>query len=208
MKVDLLNLRFNKIGTLSIPEKILDFNIKFCLIKYYLDWQRSSQMSGNHKVKTSAEVAGSTKKPFRQKGTGNARQGNVRSPVLRGGGVSHGPVVRNHSISINKKVKDFAVRSALSYKYLQNKLKIFKDFSFDSHKTSNIKQFIKKNVLSTVCFVYLDERENKNFLLSCRAISGVKTLSCLGVNIFDILKYEYLFFSEAAFKSLIKNFKI
>ncbi|MBF8246643.1 MAG: 50S ribosomal protein L4 [Rickettsia sp.] len=206
MKIDLLNLEFNKIDELSVSQNLFGIKPKFELIKRYLDWQTNLNMTGNHKVKTSSEVSGSTKKPFRQKGTGNARQGNSRSPVLRGGGVSHGPVVRSHATNLPKKIKKLAIQMLISNKYIQDKIKIFKNYDFESYKTSKIRQFLQNYSNSSICFVYDDKMKNKNLILSCRSLKNVKTLSYFGMNILDILKHEYIFFSESSFNFFCVRF--
>src|SRR5277367_4238826 len=122
MEIEITTLDNGRAGTAELPDEIFAATPRADIMARVVHWQLAKRRSGNHKVKGMAEVSGTTKKPYKQKGTGNARQGSLRSPQFRTGGVVHGPVVRSHEYSLNKKVRRLGLISALSQKLAQNKL--------------------------------------------------------------------------------------
>ena len=146
MKYKVFDLDYKEVEEIDINDEIFCLKIFPDLIHNYIRFQMSNRRSGNHKVKTRSEVKGKSKKPFSQKGTGNARQGSSKGPHFRGGGVAFGPVVRDHSIKLNKKERKLAIKCALSSKLKNNEIIILKDANLKDHKTKVLnKKFLKFN---------------------------------------------------------------
>jgi len=138
MKADIYEIKNldNKVeGSIELPDSIFSIEPNLNVIKSVINWQLARRRSGNHKVKTVSEVRGTTAKPFKQKGTGRARQGSLRSVQMRGGGVIFGPVVRDHGFKLNKKVRKLALNSALSYLINEKRIKVIKDPKFTKPET-------------------------------------------------------------------------
>src|SRR6056297_1908133 len=173
-------------------------------VKQYLAHQRQ----GTHKAKERAEIAGSTKKIKRQKGTGTARAGNIKSPIFRGGGRAFGPRPRDYSFKLNKKVKQLARKSALSYKANDNNIKVLENFNFEVPKT---KEFVdlrnKLGVADKKVLLVLSE-QNKNIYLSSRNLQDVKVLNVSDINTYDIVNASVVLFVENSIEPLHKMFRI
>src|SRR6201996_9287722 len=142
MQVDIITLENAAAGSTELPDEIFKVTPRPDIMARVVHWQLAKRRSGNHKAKGMAEVSGTTKKPYKQKGTGNARQGSLRSPQFRTGGVVHGPVVRSHEYSLNKKVRRLGLISALSQKQAEGKL-IVLDVAASGAKTSALAKQIK-----------------------------------------------------------------
>ena len=165
----------------------------------------SKKRSGNHKTKTRSEVRGKSKKPFSQKGTGNARQGSSKGPHFRGGAVAFGPVVRDHSIKLNKKEKKLALKCALSEKLKNKELIILNEAKLENNKTKNLNEKIKKFNFKSAIFVQDKNEIDKNFVLASANIPFVDHLSVEGLNIKDMLKYEKLIITKNAIQNIEKR---
>jgi len=163
-------------------------------VKQYL----ANQRQGTHKSKQRNEVAGSTKKLHKQKGTGGARKGSIKSPLLRGGGRIFGPQPRDYGFKLNKKVKNIARLSALTYKAKENSILVTEDFSFDQPKTKHYADFLKNLKLSDKKTLFIVGDSNKNLYLSSRNLSGTKVVAASDINTYDILKANCLIISESA----------
>jgi large subunit ribosomal protein L4 len=162
-------------------------------------WQLAKRRSGNHKAKGMAEVSGTTKKPYKQKGTGNARQGSLRSPQFRTGGVVHGPVVRSHEYSLNKKVRRLGLISALSQKAAENKLVVL-DAATAEPKTGTLAKKIK--ALGWTSALVIDGSVDQGFLLACRNIHKLDVMPPIGANVYDILNHDVLAITTAGLEGL------
>ena len=138
MKAELVSLEKKVVGEVALDDSIFGLEERVDIIKRVIDWQRAKARSGSHSVKTVGEVSGTTKKPFKQKGTGNARQGNARGVQRRGGGVAHGPQVRSHDIKLQKKVRKLGLRHALSVKKSEGALHVVDSVSMKKVKTSDL----------------------------------------------------------------------
>ena len=160
----------------------------------------ASQHRGTHKAKTRSEVKGSRRKLYRQKGTGNARAGDAKSPIRRHGGVAFGPVVRSHSIKINKNVRKKALSSAISIKYNSKQLHILDSMVLDKPKTKKIAELLKTWGLKQALFVSHSQAEN--FELACRNLPTVKFLLDHKLNVYQILKYSDLIVTEEALNNI------
>jgi large subunit ribosomal protein L4 len=196
MKKELVNLENKKVKELEISNEVFGIKVLPDILHQYLRYQNSKARQGSHKTKTRSEVNGRAKKPFSQKGTGNARQGSSKPPHFRGGAISMGPVNRDHSISLNKKEKILALKSALSSKMLENNIFFVDSFIIDSHKTKNLNLKLSKFNFKSALFVYAEENINDNFKKASSNIPRVSSLSHKGINVKDLISYEKIFIEE------------
>ncbi|AFC73373.1 50S ribosomal protein L4 [Rickettsia montanensis] len=198
MKTKILSLANEEVGEISLNEDI--FAVEFIrddIVKQVIDWQRAKAMSGNHKTKTVSEVLGTTKKPFKQKGTGNARQGSLRSVQMRGGGVAHGPRVRSHATKLPKKVRKLGLIHALSEKFAEGKLLVIDSLKLDKPKTSALVNILNK--FQGKSFFVIDGNEvDINFSLAAKNIYNTVIVPQIGANVYDIIRHEYVLLSQEA----------
>ncbi|WP_064429639.1 50S ribosomal protein L4 [Rickettsia sp. Tenjiku01] len=198
MKTKILSLANEEVGEISLNEDI--FAVEFIrddIIKQVIDWQRAKAMSGNHKTKTVSEVLGTTKKPFKQKGTGNARQGSLRSVQMRGGGVAHGPRVRSHATKLPKKVRKLGLIHALSEKCAEGKLLVIDSLKLDKPKTAALVNILNK--FQGKSFFVIDGNEvDINFSLAAKNIYNTVIVPQIGANVYDIIRHEYVLLSQEA----------
>ena len=166
----------------------------------YLDTKQylADQRQGTHKAKTRSEISGSTRKLFRQKGTGGARRGDINSPVLRGGGRVFGPQPRDYSFKLNKKVKQLARRSALTYKMQDNEIVILEDFTFDTIKTKKMIEVLNNLKVNGGKNLFVLPETNMNIVLSARNIQRTKIELARNLNTYDILNAKKLFITESS----------
>ena len=166
----------------------------------YLDTKQylANQRQGTHKAKTRSEISGSTRKLFRQKGTGGARRGDINSPVLRGGGRVFGPVPRDYSFKLNKKVKQLARRSALTYKMQGNEIVILEDFTFDTIKTKKMVEVLNNLKVNGGKNLFVLPETNMNVVLSARNIQRTNIELARNLNTYDILNAKKLFITEGS----------
>ena len=166
----------------------------------YLDTKQylADQRQGTHKAKTRSEISGSTRKLFRQKGTGGARRGDINSPVLRGGGRVFGPVPRDYSFKLNKKVKQLARRSALSYKMQEANIVILEDFTFDTIKTKQMVEVLNNLKVNGCKNLFVLPETNMNVVLSARNIERTNIELARNLNTYDILNAKKLFITESS----------
>lgn len=207
MKTKMLNLANEEVGEISLNEDIfaVDF-IRDDIIKQVVDWQRAKAMAGTHKTKTVSEVSGTTKKPFKQKGTGNARQGSLRSVQMRGGGVIHGPVVRSHATKLPKKVRKLGLIHALSEKFSEGKLLVIDSLKLETPKTSNLVNILNK--FQGKSFFVIDGNEvDVNFSLAAKNIYNTVIVPQIGANVYDIIRHEYVLLSQEAVNVLEERLK-
>lgn len=193
------------VDKVNILDNIVLSTVNPSLVKLVVDSQLINRMSGCHNAKTISDVSGTTKKPFKQKGTGRARQGSSRSPHMRGGSQSHGPTPRVRHSSINKKVKLKALSSAISDKVLHNNMFVVSDLSLNSYKTKDVVPLLSSYNQSSFFFVYDDEELN-NFKMSTSNIHNVSSVPVVGINVYDIVKHSCLIFTKKAIIKLEKRF--
>ena len=202
MKKSILNLKNKTVGDIDLDEKIFGIKKLPDLIHQFIRYQNAKSRQGSHKTKSRSEVSGRSKKPFSQKGTGNARQGSNKPPNFRGGAVSMGPVNRDHSFNLNKKEKKLALKSALSVKFKEDKAIIIDSFEINSFKTkelfSDLEQFDYKSAL----FIYSEKGLNKNFKLASSNIPKVSTINQKGINVKDLITYDKIFLEEKTVKEI------
>ena len=173
-------------------------------VKQYL----ANKRQGTHKAKGRSEIAGSTRKIKRQKGTGTARAGSIKSPIFRGGGRVFGPQPRDYSFKLNKKVKQLARKSALSYKANDKQIKVLEDFNFDVPKTKDFIEFRNNLEVADKKVLLVLSEQNKNIYLSSRNLQDVKVVTISELTTYDIMNAAVLFFIENSIEPLHKMFRI
>ncbi|KRN50347.1 50S ribosomal protein L4 [Kandleria vitulina DSM 20405] len=200
-KVALLNQKAENVGEIELNDAVFAIEPNNQAIFDMVLLQRASLRQGTHKVKGRSEVRGGGKKPWRQKGTGRARQGSTRAPQWVGGGTVFGPTPRSYKFKLNRKVRRLALRSALSQKLIDNEFTALNDLAFDSIKTKNMKEVMTAFNTPRKALVVVDEL-NDNVALSARNLSNVKLIDAKHVNVYDILDSTNLFMTEAAIKAV------
>jgi large subunit ribosomal protein L4 len=204
MKVNIIDLENKVHGQVSLNESIFSIMPRADILHRVVEWQRAKKRSGTHKTKGISDISGTTKKPYKQKGTGRARQGSLRSAQFRGGAVIFGPVVRSHEYSLPKKVRKLGLKMALASKLAENNLVIIKNIDLDNSKTSSLYSKLKQ--LDMLSALVVDAQEvNNNFKLASANIVGVDVLPVIGLNVYDILKKQKLILTEDAIASLEKR---
>jgi len=199
MQVEITTLDKGSAGNADLPDEIFAATPRADIMARVVHWQLSKRRSGNHKVKGMAEVSGTTKKPYRQKGTGNARQGSLRSPQFRTGGVVHGPVVRSHEYSLNKKVRRLGLISALSQKAAEGKLVVL-DTAAGVNRTADLSKKLK--ALGWTSALIVDRAVDEGFLRASRNLHGIDVLPTVGANVHDILRHDVLAITTAGVEGL------
>ena len=194
--VSVYNMEGNEVGTLELSDAVFGAKINEHLVHMAVVAHLANKRQGTQKAKTRAEVSGGGKKPWRQKGTGHARQGSTRAPQWKGGGVVFAPSPRDYTIRLNKKEKRAALKSALTSRVNDNKFIVVEDMSFDQIKTKNFKAVLD-NLKVSKALVVLDEGSN-NAVLSARNLPAVKTAYVNTINVYDILKYNTVVATKAA----------
>ncbi len=206
MKCDVISLDNKKVGSVDLDEAVFGAAVRADLMSRTVNWQLAKRRAGTHKVKTRSEVSGTTAKPFRQKGTGHARQGSKRAPQLRGGGVVFGPHVRDHGYSLQKKVRKQALKSALSSKQAEGKLIVLDNAKAKSPKTADLIKSLGKLGWGSALVIDGAELDN-NFQLAARNIAGLDILPSQGANVYDILRSETLVLTKDAVEKLVERLK-
>jgi len=197
--VDILNRKNKKVKSLEVSDEIFSCDVNRGLLYAAVKWQRAKARAGSASTKTRADVNHSTSKPFRQKGSGRARQGMTSSPILEGGGVVFGPKPRDYSYKLNRKMKKGALRSAISYKNRNGKLLVVDSLEMEEVKTKEIKKILDALKVSSALVV---DETNENLSMSIRNLRASRYLNRAGLNVYDILKHEYLVITERALSSL------
>lgn len=196
-KVSLYNQNGTKVGDIELNDSVFGIEPNQNVLFDAIIMQRASLRQGTHKVKNRSEVSGGGKKPWRQKGTGRARQGSIRSPQWRGGGTVFGPQPRSYSYKLPKKVRRLAIKSALSSKVMEENMLVLENLTFEAPKTKEFKAVLnglsveKKALIVTAG---LDE----NVALSARNIPGVTVVTADGINVLDVVNHDKLIMTKAA----------
>jgi large subunit ribosomal protein L4 len=198
--VDVLNSAGKKVSETQLPDEIFNTPIKKSVLHAVVRSQLVAKREGTAACKTRAMVKGSTKKLFRQKGTGNARAGSVKSPLRKGGGVIFGPSQRSYAIKVPKKVRRLALKMALSSKVEDKTIYVIDDFNLETKKTKDLVNVINSLELSDILIV--SDTDDANLLLSSRNISDVKVIKTEGLNVYDILKFKNLLLVESTIKNI------
>lgn len=194
--IKVVTLGNQETGTVELHDSIAESTFHPFVIKDVVVAHLSARQQGTHKTKGRSEVAGSRRKLFRQKGTGNARVGNVQSPTRRHGGVAFGPVLRSHQVSVNKKVRKKALASALGMKLKNNEMIVVDDLKLQDYKTKNLVKMMKDLKLDKTLFVF--GQEDSNFSLASRNLPYVKTVHSSGLNVYDVLNHTNVVITKDA----------
>ncbi len=201
MQADIINLENKKAGAIELADEVFGLTPRADLLQRMVRYQLAKRRAGTHKAKTMGEVAGSNRKPFKQKGTGSARQGSRRAPQMRGGGAVFGPVVRSHAHDLPKKVRRLALKNALSAKQADGKLVILEDTKLAEPKTGALAG--KLNGLGWSSVLIIDGPEvDGNFARAAGNLPGIDLLPQQGANVYDILRRDLLVLTKAAVEHL------
>ena len=198
--VSVYNMEGNEVGTLELNDAVFGVEVNEHLVHLAVVAQLANKRQGTQKAKTRSEVSGGGRKPWRQKGTGHARQGSTRAPQWKGGGVEFAPTPRDYTIRLNKKEKRAALKSALTSRVQENKFIVVEELKFNEIKTKNFKNVLN-NLKVNKALVVLSESD-ENAVLSARNIADVKTAQAGTINVYDILKYNTVVASKAAVASI------
>jgi large subunit ribosomal protein L4 len=189
MKCPVITLDNQTVGEIELDEAVFGVTPRKDILARMVNWQLAKRRAGTHKVKGMGEVSGTTKKPYRQKGTGNARQGSLRAPQFRKGGIVHGPVVRDHGYSLNKKVRRLGLISALSQKQKDGKLVVV-DLDGAAAKTGEMAKAVR--ALGWKSALIVDAAVQEDFGRAVRNLPNVQAMPTVGANVHDILRYDVL----------------
>ncbi|CAM3242124.1 50S ribosomal protein L4 [Filibacter tadaridae] len=200
-KVTLLNQTGSSVGDIELSDKVFGIVPNEAVLFEAIVQQRASLRQGNHKVKNRSEVAGGGRKPWRQKGTGRARQGSIRSPQWRGGGIVFGPTPRSYSYKLPKKVRRLALLSALSSKVLEEKIVVLEGLAFDGIKTKNFIQVLNDLSIEKKALIVTADND-ETVALSARNIPGISVVTANGVNVLDLVAHDKLVMTKAAVEKL------
>jgi len=204
MQWDVVNLENEKIGTVELADSVFGVDVRRDILARAVNWQLAKRRAGTHKVKTRKEVSGTSKKPFRQKGTGRARQGSMKGPHMRGGGVVFGPVPRDHSHALPKKVRRLALKAALSAKRADGTLVVVDKAELEDAKTRVLAQ--RALTLGWGKALIIDgETIDTNFARAARNLPGLDVLPSRGANVYDILRHETLVLTRTAVDKLVER---
>jgi large subunit ribosomal protein L4 len=205
MKISVLNLKNKSVGDIDLNTNIFAIKTFPDLIHQYIRYQNAKSRQGSHKTKTRSEVSGRSKKPFSQKGTGNARQGSNKPPNFRGGAVSMGPQNRDYSFNLNKKEKKLALKSALSTKFIDKKIVIIDTFEIKSFKTKELYSDLKKFDYKSALFIHSESGLDKNFKLASANIPKVSILNQKGINVKDLISFDKIFIEQKSINEITKR---
>ena len=205
MRKSVINLQSKTVGDIDLDSTIFGIKELPDLIHQYIRYQNAKSRQGSHKTKSRSEVSGRSKKPFSQKGTGNARQGSNKPPNFRGGAVSMGPVNRDHSFSLNKKEKKLALKSALSIKINENKIFIIDTFEIKSFKTKELYSNLKKFDYKSALFIHSESGIDKNFKLASSNIPKVSVLNQKGINVKDLITFDKIFIEQKSITEITRR---
>jgi large subunit ribosomal protein L4 len=196
-KVALLNQNGSQVGDIELNEAVFGIEPNQHVLFEAIVMQRASLRQGTHKTKVRSEVAGGGRKPWRQKGTGRARQGSIRSPQWRGGGTVFGPTPRSYSYKLPKKVRRLAIKSALSSKVLEENILVLDLLTFDAPKTKEFKTVLNGLSVDKKALIVTADLD-ENVALSARNIPGVTVVTADGINVLDVVNHDKLIMTKAA----------
>ena len=201
-KISVLNVKGEKVKDIKLNDNVWSIEPKDAVIYDAICLATASLRQGTHSVKTRSEVSGGGRKPWRQKGTGNARQGSTRSPQWRHGGIVFGPTIeRNYNKKMNKKERRLALKSALSYKVLDSELLVLDELKLDSSKTKEVLNIMKDLKLNKSVLFVVNELTDE-LILASRNIQGVKVILPNEVNVLDVARYNNMVVTEEAVKAI------
>ena len=205
MKKQVVDLSNKNISEIDIPESIFGIKVFPDLIHQYIRYQNAKSRQGSHKTKTRSEIKGKAKKPFAQKGTGNARQGSSKPPHYRGGATSMGPQNRDHSFSLNKKEKTLALKCALSNKSKNEEIIFLDSLEIADYKTKKLFNNLKKFNFNSALFIHSEKSKNENFKKASSNIPKLAMLSEKGLNVRDLMTFDKIFIEKTAVEQITKR---
>ncbi len=200
MEINLLNWKKETVGNVLLADEVFCQKLSLPLINEVVRWQRASRRSGTHQAKTRGEVRGGGKKPFRQKGTGNARQGSIRSSLNVGGGVTFGPRPRSYKYSLPSRLHKIGLSHTLSYLYEQKKIFVIDDMRSQTGKTKELAQRLK--TLGIQKAILADTEKDSLLLRACANLKFFQFLPVYALNVYDLLKYDCLVISKKGIEFL------
>ena len=198
--VDVLNSSGKKVSETQLSDEIFSIPVKISVLHEVVRSQLAAKREGPAASKTRGMVSGSTRKLFRQKGTGNARAGSVKSPLRKGGGVIFGPSPRSYEYKVPKKVRRLALKMALSTKFSNNSLFVIDDFNLETIKTKALAEVL--TILNLQDILIVSDAEDNNLELSSRNVPDIKVIKTAGLNVYDILKFKNLLLVESTIKNI------
>jgi large subunit ribosomal protein L4 len=201
MKQQVMTLENKEVGSIDLADEIFGLPVRRDILARMINWQLAKRRAGTHKTKGISDISGTTKKPYRQKGTGRARQGSLRSPQFRGGAVIFGPVVRSHEFGLQKKVRRLALKTALSAKQAEGKLVVLDKAAVDQPKTGTLAERFRTLGWESVLIIGGAELD-ENFARAARNIPKVDVLPQQGANVYDILRRDTLVLTQDAVAAL------
>ena len=200
-KVDIINLNGEKVKDIKLNDAIYNIESNEVVVKKALDLQLASLRQGTHKTKTRAEVSGGGRKPYKQKGTGNARQGSIRAPHYRHGGVAFGVTPRDYTFKMNKKERVLALRSVLSMKAKENNIKVIDSLTVESLKIKDLKNLLSNLGLNGK-ILFITSNDAENLYLASRNLNNVGVLLTSELNVYDMLHADTIVLDEEAVKQI------
>ena len=200
MQIEIKTLDGGSAGSADLPEALFGAAPRADIIARVVQWQLMKRRAGTHRTKGMGEVSGTTRKPYKQKGTGNARQGSLRAPQFRTGGRVHGPVVRDHGFDLPKKVRRLGLISALSMKQAEGKLVVLDGVGGGTGKTKDLAAKLK--VLGWKSALVVDHTVDEGFLRASRNVIGLDVLPTMGANVYDIVRHDLLVVTTAGLEGL------
>ena len=206
MKSKVVTLDNKAAGDIDLDDAVFGAEVRKDILARMVNYQLAKRRAGTHKAKTRSDVSGTTRKPFRQKGTGRARQGSIRAAQFRGGGIVFGPVVRDHGHSLPKKVRKLALKSALSAKQADGKLMILDEVKLSDGKTKGLVEKLGKLGLSNALIVGGKDID-VNFARAAQTIAMIDVLPTQGANVYDILRRDTLVLTKEAVETLEARLK-
>ena len=206
MKQDILNLENKNVGTIELNDAIYGLEVRADILHRVVNWQLARLQSGNHKTKGRSEVALTPAKPFKQKGSGNARQGSRKGTQFRKGGIVFGPVVRDQSHDLTKKFRKLGLKTALSAKAKEGNLVVLDEAKLSAPKTKDLAAKLNACGLNN-CLIIDGKEVDMNFALASRNIEGVDILPTMGANVYDILRRDKLVLTKDAVSCLEERLK-
>ncbi len=205
MKLTVRNLDNKEVGDIDLADEVFGLPVRGDILARVVNWQLAKRRAGTHKTKGISDISGTTKKPYKQKGTGRARQGSLRSPQFRGGAVIFGPVVRSHEFGLQKKVRKLGLKTALSAKQAEGKLVVIDAASVAEAKTKALRsQFA---TLGWELVLIIDGAVDEGFAKAARNLPKVDVLPSVGANVYDILRRDTLVLTRAAVEQLEARLK-
>jgi large subunit ribosomal protein L4 len=206
MKVDVIKLDGKKAGSVDLDEALFGLEPRADILHRVVRWQRNNAQAGTHKVKTRSETSYSTKKIYRQKGTGGARHGDRNAPIFRKGGIYKGPTPRSHGHELTKKFRKLGLRHALSAKMAEGRVVVIESIAMADAKTSSLAKQVKE--MGWKRALIIDGADvDANFMLAARNIEGLDVLPSMGANVYDILKRDTLVLTKAGVEALEARLK-